>query len=51
MKEIEIGDIVSFSHEWQSRSEIPKNPVIHKIRSDLLWDEVIHNSHKTKGII
>eukprot|EP00026_Physarum_polycephalum_P002023 Phypoly_transcript_02027.p1 GENE.Phypoly_transcript_02027~~Phypoly_transcript_02027.p1 ORF type:complete len:816 (+),score=61.48 Phypoly_transcript_02027:208-2655(+) len=33
-----IGDIVSFSHDSFSRGDLPLNPVIYRVRSDLLWE-------------
>jgi hypothetical protein len=36
-----IGDIVSFSYDNFSRGDLPANPVIYRVRSDLLWDDIM----------
>eukprot|EP00026_Physarum_polycephalum_P002350 Phypoly_transcript_02356.p1 GENE.Phypoly_transcript_02356~~Phypoly_transcript_02356.p1 ORF type:complete len:908 (+),score=118.97 Phypoly_transcript_02356:113-2836(+) len=38
------GDIVTFSHDFQSRRSTPTNPVVHRIRSDMTWQDVIKNA-------
>ena len=47
------GDIVSFKHRGFLASFKPKFPTIHRIRSDLTWDDVVNNwnehKHASKG--
>ena len=47
------GDIVSFKHRGFLASAKPKFPTIHRIRSDLTWDDVVNNwnehKHASKG--
>ena len=38
-----LGDVVTFEFESFSRSEIPKNPKICRIRKDVEWEEVLSN--------
>lgn len=42
-----IGDIVSFSYE-NYRNGIPVNPKIFRVRTDLSWENVVHNSNFEK---
>eukprot|EP00026_Physarum_polycephalum_P002482 Phypoly_transcript_02489.p1 GENE.Phypoly_transcript_02489~~Phypoly_transcript_02489.p1 ORF type:complete len:757 (+),score=113.72 Phypoly_transcript_02489:481-2751(+) len=41
-----IGDIVMFSYENYSKSMIPVEPKIQRIRTDLSWDEVLQNAQR-----
>ena len=54
IKNIAIGDIVSFSFETYSRRDTPVHPKILRIRQDITWQNVIHNflhnSHDQKGM-
>lgn len=38
------GDIVTFSHDSQTRNATPTNPVVYRIRADLTWMDVIKSS-------
>ena len=38
------GDIVTFSHDYQTRRFAPSNPVVYRIRSDMTWQDVIKSS-------
>jgi hypothetical protein len=38
-----VGDVVSFSYEGNARREMPVSPKIYRIRTDLSWDDVVHN--------
>lgn len=46
---LSIGDVVSFSFECQARRELPVNPKIYRIRTDLSWEDVVYNSAKEKA--
>jgi hypothetical protein len=46
-----IGDIVSFSYECHARRDIPVNPKIYRIRTDVSWEEVVCNSAKEKTFL
>lgn len=37
------GDIVSFSYDNFSKSSIPVNPQIYRIRTDITWEDIINN--------
>lgn len=37
------GQVVTFEYEQNLRHEIPVNPIITKIRSDLSWDNVMQD--------
>eukprot|EP00026_Physarum_polycephalum_P001892 Phypoly_transcript_01895.p1 GENE.Phypoly_transcript_01895~~Phypoly_transcript_01895.p1 ORF type:complete len:897 (+),score=113.58 Phypoly_transcript_01895:334-3024(+) len=37
------GDIVTFSHDRFSKTSLPVNPVIERIRSDLSWEYMVRN--------
>jgi len=41
-----IGDIVTYSFDHQRRRNIPVGPKIERIRTDLLWDDVVSNYHQ-----
>jgi hypothetical protein len=41
-----VGDIVTFTSETNLRHDMPANPVVTRIRTDLTWDDVLH-SHYT----
>jgi hypothetical protein len=34
------GDIVTFSYEVHARKDLPVNPEISRIRTDVLWEDV-----------
>ena len=36
-----IGDVVTFSYNHHSQRHIPVNPIIFKIRADVLWEDVV----------
>jgi len=38
-----VGDVVTFSYESYSRREVPLNPKIQRVRTDLSWEEVLQN--------
>eukprot|EP00026_Physarum_polycephalum_P001387 Phypoly_transcript_01388.p1 GENE.Phypoly_transcript_01388~~Phypoly_transcript_01388.p1 ORF type:complete len:627 (+),score=98.80 Phypoly_transcript_01388:211-1881(+) len=44
----QIGDVVTFSYESNSRRDAPVNPVVYKIRTDLDWEDVVLNYAKEK---
>jgi hypothetical protein len=44
----QIGEIVTFSYERRSYLDSPINPKIVKVRNDILWRDVMLNSHKEK---
>lgn len=37
------GDIVTFTYDHLTNSSIPIDPVIHRIRTDVLWKDVVKN--------
>jgi hypothetical protein len=39
-----IGDVVTFSYESHARRDLPVNPKIFRIRTDVTWEEVVYNS-------
>jgi len=44
------GDIVSFRHHGYLLSSFkPKLPVLHRVRSDLKWEDVIYNWKEKKS--
>jgi hypothetical protein len=43
-----VGDVVTFSYEIHARRELPVNPEIYRVRTDVSWEEVILNSLKEK---
>jgi hypothetical protein len=43
---LEVGDIVTFSYESQLRKEIPVNAVIHRIRHDVDWGDVVNQYYR-----
>eukprot|EP00026_Physarum_polycephalum_P001298 Phypoly_transcript_01299.p1 GENE.Phypoly_transcript_01299~~Phypoly_transcript_01299.p1 ORF type:complete len:1145 (+),score=200.33 Phypoly_transcript_01299:2-3436(+) len=44
--ELTIGDVVTISYDINSRREVPTNPKILRIRTDLSWEDVV-NSDQT----
>eukprot|EP00026_Physarum_polycephalum_P004271 Phypoly_transcript_04288.p1 GENE.Phypoly_transcript_04288~~Phypoly_transcript_04288.p1 ORF type:complete len:615 (+),score=69.63 Phypoly_transcript_04288:198-1847(+) len=46
---IKMGEIVSFSYETHSRREVPINPLIYRVRTDLVWEDVVLNSFREPG--
>jgi hypothetical protein len=45
---VQIGDVVTFSYESNSRRDAPVNAVVYKIRTDLDWEDVVLNYAKEK---
>ena len=43
-----IGAIVTFSFDYQARSNLPRNARIVRVRNDVAWDDVIRNSLREK---
>jgi hypothetical protein len=41
-----IGNIVTFSYDIQARRHIPVNPKINRLRTDLLWKDVVYLYNK-----
>lgn len=41
---LQRGDIVSFSFEKLSRTSLPVDPKIYKVRKDVSWSDVLHSS-------
>jgi hypothetical protein len=48
---ISIGDIVTFSFDNQRRQDLPVCPKIERIRTDLLWDDVVSSFAQEKQYI
>ena len=45
---ISVGDIVTFSYENNAKRNVPVNPKIFRIRTDLLWKDVVQLFYKEK---
>ena len=43
-----IGDIVTFSFDANARRDVPTNPKIFRVRSDVVWDDLVRNSRMDK---
>ena len=43
-----LGQVVTFSYERRTFTDVPINPRIVKVREDLLWRDVLLNAHKEK---
>eukprot|EP00026_Physarum_polycephalum_P000948 Phypoly_transcript_00949.p1 GENE.Phypoly_transcript_00949~~Phypoly_transcript_00949.p1 ORF type:complete len:1118 (+),score=84.56 Phypoly_transcript_00949:49-3402(+) len=39
-----IGDVVSFSYESGARRELPVNPQIYRVRTDIEWEDVVESA-------
>eukprot|EP00026_Physarum_polycephalum_P002429 Phypoly_transcript_02435.p1 GENE.Phypoly_transcript_02435~~Phypoly_transcript_02435.p1 ORF type:complete len:884 (+),score=75.70 Phypoly_transcript_02435:120-2771(+) len=42
------GDIVTFSYEAFARRDVPVNPTIFRIRTDLAWDDLVERATRSK---
>ena len=51
MSSVVEGDVVTFSYELQSRRELPLNPIVHRKRLDLEWDDVVDNHNKDQRFL
>lgn len=50
--EPKIGDIVSFKHHgYLDSSKKPKLPTIHRLRTDLAWEQVVLNWREQKWTV
>jgi hypothetical protein len=47
---LRVGDVVSFSYERNPKTDMPYNPKIVRIRTDLVWEDVIQSSHNDKRL-
>ena len=49
---LSVGDVVSFSYERNPKTDMPYNPKIVRIRSDVAWEDVAQDSfgEKKQGI-
>jgi hypothetical protein len=47
---LSVGDVVTFSYEINSRVDIPLNPKIYRIRSDVGWDDLVQSYSRDKHI-
>lgn len=45
------GEIVTFSYESYARRDLPVNPRIFRIRTDVSWDDVIRNLSNEKKFL
>ncbi len=41
--QIKLGDIVTLSYESQSTNDVLRDPIISRVRSDVSWEEIVHN--------
>ena len=48
LPDLEVGVIVTFTFEKRNMKDMPENVKIERLRKDLTWQEVIHNSHTEK---
>ena len=46
-----VGDVVSFSYENYARRDLPVNPKIYRVRTDLSWQEVVYSSVKEEKFL
>lgn len=46
-----VGDVVSFSYENIARRDLPVNPKIYRVRTDLSWQEVVYSSVKEEKFL
>ena len=46
-----VGDIVTFSFDNQRRKDLPLGPKIERIRTDLMWDDVVSSFHQESQYI
>ena len=46
-----VGDIVTFSFDNQRRKDLPLGPKIERIRTDLMWDDVVSSFHQESQCI
>jgi hypothetical protein len=46
-----IGDVVSFSSDTTARAEMPVNPKIYRVRTDISWEEVLANHVKEQQFL
>jgi hypothetical protein len=44
--DLAVGDVVSFAYENYARRDLPMNPKIYRIRTDLSWQEVVYSAVK-----
>eukprot|EP00026_Physarum_polycephalum_P000389 Phypoly_transcript_00389.p1 GENE.Phypoly_transcript_00389~~Phypoly_transcript_00389.p1 ORF type:complete len:1231 (+),score=194.32 Phypoly_transcript_00389:52-3744(+) len=40
---VRVGDVVTYSFEGHARREVPVNPKIFRVRTDVLWDDIVHS--------
>jgi hypothetical protein len=45
---LSVGDVVTFSFDANVRRDVPTNPKIFRIRTDVLWDEIVQSYTKEK---
>ena len=45
------GDIVTFSYEIHARKDLPVNPEIYRIRTDVSWEDVLHSSASERRML
>ena len=41
-----VGDVVSFSFEIYARRDVPARPIMYRIRTDVSWEDVVHNFYQ-----
>jgi hypothetical protein len=41
-----VGDVVSFTFESYARRDVPARPTIYRIRTDVSWEDVVHNFYQ-----
>jgi hypothetical protein len=46
-----IGEVVTFSFESHARREVPVNPKICRIGTDISWENVVFNSIKERKFL
>lgn len=43
-----VGEIVTFSYEMNSRRDMPINPKIYRVRTDVVWDDMVLSAAREK---
>lgn len=46
IRQLKIGDIVSFSYERHARRYGPVNPQVYRVRTDISWQEAVLQAKK-----
>jgi hypothetical protein len=47
---LRVGDVVTFSYERNPKTEMPYNPKIVRIRTDVVWEDVLRSNFNEKKL-